>query len=100
MDIHDFLLIKSRILRLEKLGKDIPMTFLGSRPIVFFLPLQQPLEAEREIHDELYHGHDGDPTEQTRISKNYVSLNYSQNQMDSENLKLKTNLSIPPMAES
>ena len=52
------------------------------------------------MHDELYHGHDGDPTEQTRISKNYVSLNYSQNQMDSENLKLKTNLSIPPMAES
>ena len=33
LDIHDFLLIKSRILCLEKLGKDIPMTFLWSKPI-------------------------------------------------------------------
>ena len=33
LDIHDFLIIKSRILCLEKLGKDIPMTFLWSKPI-------------------------------------------------------------------
>ena len=33
LDIHDFLLIKSRILCLEKLGKDIPMKFLWSKPI-------------------------------------------------------------------